>query len=156
MRGELTDVVDGLLAATHGTTLPLTKAPAAVTAPKLLGDYRPPGFDEAVGEDGAILPDYGWMFRTLSRMGTRGMSAAEQALHTEQRARGVTFRMGDEAERLYPLDLIPRIVTADDWSQLTAGLAQRVRALEAFLRDVYGERRIVHDGGVPGRSAPTA
>ena len=148
LRGELTDVVDGLLAATQGTNLPFTKA-AAVSAPALLGDYAPGPFDEAVAEAGAVRPEYGWMFRTLSRMGPRGMRAAEQALHSEQRARGVTFPMEDETERLYPLDLIPRIVTADDWAGLTAGLTQRVRALEAFLRDVYGERRIVDDGVVP-------
>ena len=96
------------------------------------------------------------------RMGVRGMNAAEKALHTEQRARGVTFRVDDEPERLFPLDLMPRIITADDWAGLTAGLAQRVRALEAFLRDVYGERQIVADGVVPasvvddapGRSPP--
>jgi carboxylate-amine ligase len=149
LRGELTDVVDGLLSATQGTNLPLDKPATAVLAPQLLQDYRPPAFDEAVGDDGSVLPQYGWMFRALSRMGTRGMKAAEQALHTEQRARGVTFRVGDEPERLFPLDLIPRIVTADDWDELTAGLSQRVRALEAFLRDVYGERAIVADGVVP-------
>ena len=115
----------------------------------LLGDYRPSGFDEAVSEEGNVLAEYGWMFRTLSRMGVRGMNAAEKALHTEQRARGVTFRVDDEPERLFPLDLMPRIITADDWAGLTAGLGQRVRALEAFLRDVYTERQIVADGVIP-------
>lgn len=148
LRGDLTDVVDGLLAATQGTTLPLAQT-TTVVAPQLLADYRPTSFDEAVTEDGRVLPQYGWMFRTLSRMGPRGMAAAEQALHTEQRARGVTFRVDDEPERLFPLDLIPRIISADDWADLTAGLSQRVRALEAFLRDVYGERRIIDDGVIP-------
>jgi carboxylate-amine ligase len=149
LRGELTDVVDGLLSATQGSNLPFDKAPAIVTAPKLLGDYEVTGFDEAVTEAGNVLPQYGWMFRTLSRMGVRGMRAAEKALHTEQRARGVTFRVDDEPERLFPLDVMPRIITADDWAQLTTGLTQRVRALEAFLRDVYGDRRIVADGIIP-------
>ena len=150
LRGELTDVVDGLLAATHGRNLPFDRPPSIVTAPKLLGDYRSSGFDEAV-ERGGQRPaaEYGWMFRTLSRMGIRGMKAAEKALHTEQRARGVTFRVDDEPERLFPLDLIPRIITADDWAGLTAGLGQRVRALEAFLRDIYTERQIVGDGVIP-------
>ena len=57
--------------------------------------------------------------------------------------------MDDEPERLFPLDLVPRIITADDWAGLTVGLTQRVRALEAFLRDVYRERRIVDDGVIP-------
>src|SRR3954454_6346703 len=149
LRGELTDVVDGLLAATQGNSLPFDEPSAVVTAPKLLGDYQVTGFDEAVTEGGNVLPQYGWMFRTLSRMGFNGMKAAEKALHTEQRARGVTFRVGDEPERLFPLDLLPRVITSDDWAGLTAGLTQRVRALEAFLRDVYGERHIIGDGVVP-------
>ena len=149
LRGELTDVVDGLLAATQGNNLPFDKAPAIFSAPTLLADYEVTGFDEAVSEEGNVLPQYGWMFRTLSRMGINGMKAAEKALHTEQRARGVTFRVGDEPERLFPLDLLPRMITADDWAGLTAGLTQRVRALEAFLRDVYGERQIIADGVVP-------
>jgi carboxylate-amine ligase len=148
LRGELTDVVDALLATTQGQDLPFDQA-TPVVAPELLSRYRPPAYDEAVGEGGHVTPQYGWMFRALSRMGTRGMAAAEQALHTEQRARGVTFRVGDEPERLFPLDLVPRIITADEWTDLTAGLTQRVRALEAFLRDVYGERRILADGVVP-------
>jgi glutamate---cysteine ligase / carboxylate-amine ligase len=148
LRGELTDVVDALLAATQGV-LPSNQAATSVVAPELLARYRPPTFDEAVTDGGNVVPQYGWMFRALSRMGTRGMAAAEQALHTEQRARGVTFRVDDEPERLFPLDLVPRIITTDEWTDLTAGLAQRVRALEAFLRDVYGERRIIADGVVP-------
>ena len=51
----------------------------------------------------------------------------------------MTFRVGDgEPDRLFPLDLVPRIVSADDWAGLSAGLTQRVRALEAFIRDCGG------------------
>ena len=112
----------------------------------LLGDYRPSGFDEAVSEEGNVLAEYGWMFRTLSRMGVRGMKAAEKALHTEQRARGVTFRVDDEPERLFPLDLIPRVIPAGEWAKLERGIVQRVRGLEAFLADIYGDQQIVRDG----------
>ncbi|TQM14722.1 carboxylate--amine ligase/circularly permuted type 2 ATP-grasp protein [Pseudonocardia kunmingensis] len=164
-RGELADVVDVLLAGTQGRT-PEAEPPATVpcTPGLLVGYHRDGGeraaFDEAVSEGGTVLPHYGWLFRTLDRLGPRGMAAAQSALHTEQRARGVTFRVDDESERLFPLDLVPRIITAEDWAGLTAGLAQRLRALEAFLRDVYGERRIVADrvvpaavvDGAPGRS----
>ena len=118
--------------------------------PDLLAAYHPDGYDEAVAADGEVRPEYGWMFRALSRMGNRGLAAAESALRTEQRARRVTFRVGDGApDRLFPLDLVPRIVTAEDWAGLSAGLTQRVRALEAFLRDVYGPRQIIADGVIP-------
>ncbi len=156
-RGELTDVVDVLLAHTQGRTL-LTEPPATVPSdPELLVGYHRDGgeraaFDEAVSAGGTVLPHYGWMFRTLDRLGPRGMRAAQSALRTEQQARGVTFRVGNgDTDRLFPLDLVPRIITAQDWDGLTAGLAQRVRALEAFVRDVYGERRIVADGVLPSR-----
>ncbi|MBW0116402.1 carboxylate--amine ligase/circularly permuted type 2 ATP-grasp protein [Pseudonocardia abyssalis] len=149
-RGEFTDVVDALLAHTQGRE-PATAPPSTVPAsPELLDAYHPDAFDEAVGAGGTVLPHYGFLFRALDRMGPRGMAAAEGALQAEQKARGVTFRLGDgEPDRLFPLDLVPRIVTAEDWAGLSAGLVQRVRALEAFVRDVYGERRIVADGVVP-------
>ncbi|WP_219415967.1 carboxylate--amine ligase/circularly permuted type 2 ATP-grasp protein [Pseudonocardia nigra] len=156
-RGELTDVVDALLAHTQGRAPRHEPAATVPATPDLLvgyhgGDPENAAVDEAVSGGGTVLPQYGWMFRALDRLGARGMVAAESALHTEQRARGVTFRVGDgEDDRLFPLDLVPRIVTAEDWAGLSAGLVQRVRALEAFLRDVYGERAIVADGVVPAR-----
>jgi glutamate---cysteine ligase / carboxylate-amine ligase len=150
-RGELANVVDALLAATQGREVAHEPPATVPVASGLLAGYRPAGaFDEAISDGGTVLPHYGWMVRALDRLGPRGMVAAESALRTEQRARGVTFRVADEAEdRLFPLDLVPRIVTAEEWAGLSAGLVQRVRALEAFVRDVYGERAIVADGVVP-------
>jgi glutamate---cysteine ligase / carboxylate-amine ligase len=149
-RGEITDVVDALLAHTQGRLPVFEPRPDQPVTSELLGAYHPGSFDEAVGAGATVLPHYGFMFRALDRLGRRGMVAAERALQTEQRARGVTFRVGDgEPDRLFPLDLVPRIVTADDWEGLSAGLTQRVRALEAFVRDVYGVRQIVADGVVP-------
>jgi uncharacterized circularly permuted ATP-grasp superfamily protein len=62
--------------------------------------------------------------------------------------RGVTFALGGE-ERPFPLDLIPRIITAFEWDELAAGIRQRVRALEAFLNDIYGAGACLEDGVVP-------
>lgn len=149
-RGELFDVVDALLARTQGRAPKLEPPDTVPARPELLAAYHPGAYDEAVGVDGEVLPEYGWMFRALSRQGRRGLVAAQSAMRSEQRSRGVTFRLGDgEPDRLFPLDLVPRIVTADDWAGLSAGLTQRVRALEAFVRDIYGERQIVSDGVVP-------
>ncbi len=149
-RGELTDVVDGLLAHTRGDALDRDPPTAVPATPALLEGYLTAHYDESVGTDGRVLPHYGWMFRALDRLGARGMTAAMSALRTEQRARDVTFRVADDApDRLLPLDLVPRIVTAEDWSTLTAGLIQRVRALEAFLQDAYGAAEIIRDGVMP-------
>ncbi|NNN08821.1 MAG: circularly permuted type 2 ATP-grasp protein [Acidimicrobiaceae bacterium] len=79
----------------------------------------------------------------------------ELRLRSEQLAhtfidRGVTFAHSGE-ERPFPLDLVPRILGALEWDRLSRGIAQRVRALEAFLADIYGEGRIFDEGLMPRR-----
>ena len=59
------------------------------------------------------------------------------------------YKNGEFHERLFPFDTIPRIITAQEWAPLERGLIQRVRALNLFLRDVYGEKRIIAEGVVP-------
>ena len=77
------------------------------------------------------------------------VSEAHLTLHTE----GVTFTVYSNTEegieRVWPLDLLPRIITASEWAPIEAGLVQRVRALNLFLEDVYGAQRILRDGVVP-------
>ena len=74
---------------------------------------------------------------------------AQLALHNE----GVTFAVygddGEGGERVWPFDILPRIITAAEWHQIEAGLAQRVRALNLFLADIYHGQRILKDGVVP-------
>ena len=149
-RGELTDVVDDLLAQTRGESLPHEPPTTVPVSPTLLEGYCCAGYDEAVESGGQTRAHFGWMFRALERLGTRGMDAAVCALRSEQRPRGVSFRVtDDEPNQLFPLDPVPRIVTAEDWAQLTPGLIQRVRALEAFLHDAYGPQAIIRDGMLP-------
>ena len=65
---------------------------------------------------------------------------------------GVTFTLyhGKESkERIFPFDLIPRVVSAEEWRQVEAGLEQRIRALNMFLADIYGEQRILDEEIVP-------
>jgi uncharacterized circularly permuted ATP-grasp superfamily protein len=92
----------------------------------------------------------------VERLG--GLSADEMAARASLvesilRRQGITFAVHGEAdatERTWPLDLIPRLIPATEWDHLERGLAQRVRALNAFLEDLYvGEAAAVHDGIVP-------
>jgi carboxylate-amine ligase len=86
----------------------------------------------------------------LSALGPAGLRRREDAKADEQRARGITFSVaGEAATRLFPFDLVPRIVAAADREQLETGLIQRVKALDAFVNDVYNERAVVRDGIVP-------
>ena len=59
------------------------------------------------------------------------------------------YKQGQFKERLFPFDAIPRIITASQWEYLERGLIQRVDALNAYLRDLYGEKRIIADGVIP-------
>jgi uncharacterized circularly permuted ATP-grasp superfamily protein len=68
----------------------------------------------------------------------------------EARRRGVCFGTAEGMQE-FRIDPIPRLIAADEWRTLSAGVAQRVRALEQFVRDVYGERRIMRAGIVPER-----
>ena len=75
-------------------------------------------------------------------------AAAERALLSM----GITFTLQAEnggAERIFPFDIIPRVVGAGEWARLEAGLRQRIHALNLFLTDVYGKQRIVKEGVVP-------
>src|SRR6266403_29316 len=65
---------------------------------------------------------------------------------------GITFNVyGDSAgtERIFPFDLVPRIVSASEWSGIERGLKQRIHALNLFIDDVYHDQQIVKDGVVP-------
>jgi uncharacterized circularly permuted ATP-grasp superfamily protein len=76
----------------------------------------------------------------------------QQAAETTLMNLGITFNVygGDEGvEKIFPFDLIPRIIEAAEWAQMERGLRQRIRALNMFIGDVYGARRIIADGVVP-------
>ena len=63
---------------------------------------------------------------------------------------GVTFDVGG-VERPFPLDLVPRVIASPEWEIIEAGVAQRVRALESFLADIYADARVISDGVIPSQ-----
>ncbi len=76
----------------------------------------------------------------------------ERQINQQLERYGVKFgiyKNGIFHERLFPFDTIPRIITAQKWEKLEKGLAQRVNALNLFLQDIYGPKRILSDGIVP-------
>lgn len=148
--GTLDAVVDMLIAETRGGPDSPVDAPVSDTvAPVLLEGYTPRAHDEAVAADGTVRPEYSWLVATLERLGPSGLLVHEKSRDAEQRARGMVFPDEDDAERLFPLDLVPRLITADDWAHLRGGLIQRARTCEALLADLHGERACLHDGVLP-------
>lgn len=119
----------------------------------LLDDYDARSYrDEALSSDGAPLPHYVPVLSALEAIGCDALNRRVELREVVQRSRGVTFTMrteGADTERTFPLDLVPRIIPAEEWATLEAGLRQRVRALNLFLEDVYGEQAILRDGVIP-------
>ena len=120
--------------------------------PSLLSGYQPGPLDEAVDPGGQVRPGYTEIVAALDTVGIDGVRAAVRRLETIRKAEGITFIAevdGELQEQPFPLDPIPRLLSAEDWAGIGAGLRQRTRALNAFLSDVYGDARIVRDGVIP-------
>ena len=110
------------------------------------------GFDEAFDSRGAPRELYRELLATLAGA---DLEELRGSVAGELETAGVEFGEG-ESSATFPLDPIPRLLSAAEWSLLERGLAQRVRALGAFIRDAYGERAIVADGRIPARVIDSA
>ncbi|HEX6246304.1 MAG TPA: circularly permuted type 2 ATP-grasp protein [Nocardioidaceae bacterium] len=101
-------------------------------------------YDEAFDASGEVRPQYADLFAEIAHTDLEAVRAAVQGLADD---RGIAF--GGADGHPFAVDPIPRILSADEWTRLSKGLGQRVRALDLFLDDVYGERRAVAEGIIP-------
>ncbi len=101
-----------------------------------------PPYDEAYREDGEPRDHYAEL---LGSLGDPAQMAAE--VKAELRARGVSF--GGASDGIFALDPVPRLLTGEEWSELQAGIVQRLRTLDAFVADVYGDGESIAAGVVP-------
>ena len=119
----------------------------------LLRDYpQLPGPDEMFDRVGDIRATYAHLGARLERWDERDFLARQTAADLDQLNGGVTFTVYQDdtgTERIFPFSLIPRVIGADEWARIEAGLVQRVAALNRFLADVYTEQRCITDGVVP-------
>ncbi len=114
-------------------------------------DLTSHAFDEAIGPAGAPRAHYAELLAALEQL---DLEAVRETLAEEATAEGAIFRV-DGVDEDFRLDPVPRMIEWEEWALLAAGLAQRVRALDRFVADVYGERRIVSAGVVPARAVDT-
>ena len=120
-------------------------------------DYRPrrPFVDELFEADGSARPVADALIRELSRLGPEGLIEAGRRRDAVFVQQGITFETsgenGSSHERPFPLDLIPRVLSGEEWRDIKRGLAQRIRALNHFVDDIYHAREIVREGLVPWR-----
>ncbi len=114
----------------------------------------PSAFDEIWGKSRGkeARPEFALLADWINTTPSSELDRRQQAAETAFRQLGITFAVYGEdeaAERIIPFDIIPRIFSAREWSNLVTGLEQRVRAINAFLDDIYGERKILKDGVIP-------
>lgn len=117
----------------------------AATASRRLGAAA---WDEMFDVDSSVRVPYAEIHRALAQMSKEELRGRTDALAKSYLAQGVTFDFAGE-ERPFPIDAVPRVIAEREWGQISSGVSQRVRALEAFLADVYGPQRAVRDGIIP-------
>jgi uncharacterized circularly permuted ATP-grasp superfamily protein len=119
--------------------------------------YRPPAacFDELFERDGNPRPAAAELIAQLRSLGSEGLLEAGRRRDAVFVQQGITFETsgedGPSHERPFLLDLIPRVLSGEEWREIKRGLAQRIRALNHFVDDVYHAREIVREGIVPWR-----
>ena len=109
-------------------------------------------FDEMLTADGSIRAAYSGFRDWYDEQDPSWLRRQNDEAERFFRKTGITFNVyGDNAgeERLIPFDMIPRIITAREWRKLSRGIEQRVRAINAFLHDLYHRQEIVRSGRLP-------
>ncbi len=120
---------------------------------RILGDY-PVGkvYDEMRAPDGTLRPHYQALATTLAALPQEELQRRKQSADFSFLTQGITFTVygrDEGTERIFPYDLLPRLITAAEWRTIERGLTQRILALNHFLRDVYSDARILADKVVP-------
>ncbi|MGB8338471.1 MAG: circularly permuted type 2 ATP-grasp protein [Burkholderiales bacterium] len=113
-----------------------------------------PAYDEMYAADGSVRESYtdyaAWLATTPAEVIARKREEASVAFHRV----GITFAVyGEDTghERLIPFDIVPRVIPAKEWTRLADGLRQRVKALNAFLHDIYHDQEILKAGRIPAQ-----
>ncbi|BCX03156.1 MAG: hypothetical protein KatS3mg053_1094 [Candidatus Roseilinea sp.] len=132
----------------------MTSAETTITQRPLLdGNYKAGSFfDEMFDNEGRPRPHYQALCADLAGLTHETFDERRRAADISFLYQGITFTVygsQEGIERIFPFDLIPRIIPRDEWLLLERGLEQRVMALNAFLQDVYHQQRIIRDGRIP-------
>jgi len=125
----------------------------SIPSKRLLKGYDPENFfDEMADAPGRVRPHYRRFREIFQSLSPKEFAQKRQSLDLAFLRQGVTFNVyGDSAgtEKIFPFDLLPRIIPASEWEMLERGLAQRITALNLFLHDIYHEQKILKDGVIP-------
>lgn len=116
-------------------------------------NYQSQGFfDELITDKGTARPAARKLVNHFCRLDPAEMVSRGNAAELAIREMGISFTIysqGQNIDRAWPFDIIPRLIKASDWAMVRQGLTQRSRALNAFINDVYNEQKILADGLIP-------
>ena len=120
-------------------------------------DYKTDGFyDEIFEASGVPREESEALIQRIESLPAGDLHRRQQAAEAAFMQLGITFTVygSDEGtERIFPFDIMPRVIEPDDWTQIESGLKQRIEALNLFVHDIYHDQKIVKDGIVPRRVA---
>lgn len=119
----------------------------------LLSEYfETPGvWDEMFGNE-QIRSHYKNFVQSIENLSTEEMSRKDELAKKLFMTQGITFTVyssGEGIEKIFPFDVVPRIIRAEEWSQIEEGIKQRLKALNIFLKDIYHHQFIIKDGIIP-------
>ncbi len=128
-------------------------------ADHLLTDYtcEPSNWDEMYDMK-SVREHYAAVFASLRQLDTETLNSKHNIASELFMNQGITFTVynNDEGiERIFPFDIIPRIITATEWLQIEKGITQRLKALNLFIKDIYNDQQVIHDGIIPANLIAT-
>jgi len=119
---------------------------------KLAPSLNHTGWDEMFSNKG-VRDSYRQVFQTLQGLNHKTLTSKQKQASDLFMNQGITFTVYSDddkgIERIFPFDIIPRIITQEDWLEVESGIKQRLLALNLFLEDVYNDQKIVKDGIIP-------
>ncbi|SDW13741.1 circularly permuted type 2 ATP-grasp protein [Flavobacterium degerlachei] len=119
---------------------------------KLTPNLNPRGWDEMFSKNG-VRDSYRQVLQTLESLNLETLNKKHNLASDIFMNQGITFTVySDEdqgIERIFPFDIIPRILTKNEWDEVETGIAQRLKALNLFLEDIYNDQLIVKEGIIP-------
>ncbi len=109
-------------------------------------------WDEMRLQEGTVRQHYDMVVRELSQLPPEALHRKEELAKQLFMNQGITFTVyfeNEGIERIFPFDIIPRIIVQSEWLHIEQGIKQRLRALNMFLKDIYNDQQIVKEGIVP-------
>lgn len=108
--------------------------------------------DEMIDQKGGVNSQYDLFCKRIEKMGWKKLNFLQHSTDRAQLSLGMTFNVYSDnqgLERILHLDIIPRIISGQEWEQLEKGLKQRITALNLFIADIYGDQKVLKDKIIP-------